>query len=98
MIRQIFISPVKDGISEEKIAQRIEAQRALKEHVLGIETITVNKAMGLYGMDHAVVMTIDLKDIGAWNALLASDYHTQLGSEAGEYFDVNGFVAAQVEL
>lgn len=49
-------------------------------------------------MDNAVVMMIDLKDMDAWNALLANEYHTQLGNEAGEYFDVNGFIAVQVEV
>ena len=98
MIRQIFIAPIKEGVSEDKVQDRIRAQRALKDHVQGIEDITVDKAMGLYGMVNAVVMTIDLKDMGAWNNLLASEYHTQLGNEAGEYFDVNGFVAAQVEI
>lgn len=98
MIRQIFIAPVKEDVSEAQVQERIKAQLALKEHVPGIEAITVGKALGLYGMDHAVVMTIDLKDMEAWDALLASEYHTRLGMEAGEYFDVNGFVAAQVEV
>ena len=39
-----------------------------------------------------------LKEMDAWNALLANEYHTQLGNEAGEYFDVNGFIAVQVEV
>lgn len=98
MIRQIFIAPLKEGVSEEKVQQRIKSQLALKEHVPGIESITVGKSLGLYGMDNAVVMTIDLKDMDAWNALLANEYHTQLGNEAGEYFDVNGFIAVQVEV
>lgn len=98
MIRQIFIAPIKDGVSEEKVQERITAQRKLKENVPRIEAITVNKALGLYGLNNAVVMTIDLKDMDAWNALLANEYHTQLGNEAGNYFDVNGFVAVQVEI
>lgn len=98
MIRQIFIAPMKAGVSEEMIQERMKAQLALKDHVDGIEAITVNKALGLYGMTNAVVMIIDLKDMDAWNQLLANGYHTQLGKEAGIYFDVNGFVAAQVEI
>ena len=53
MIRQIFIAPLKEGVSEEKVQQRIKAQLALKEHVPGIESITVGKSLGLYGMDNA---------------------------------------------
>lgn len=97
MIRQIFIAPIKDGVSEEMVQERIKAQIALKDHVAGIQTITVNKAMGLYGMTNAVVMTIDLKDMEAWDNLLASEYHTSLGNAADIYFDVDGCVAAQVE-
>lgn len=37
-------------------------------------------------MDNAVVMMIDLKDMAAWNALLANEHHTQLGNEPGEVF------------
>ena len=45
MIRQIFIAPLKEGVSEEKVQQRIKAQLALKEHVPGIESITVGKSL-----------------------------------------------------
>lgn len=98
MIRQIFITPIKDGVTVEAVQERIDAQRRLKDHVAGIESITVDRALGLYGLDNAVVMTIDLKDMDAWNALLASDYHTNLGSTLGQYFDVDGAIAVQVEL
>lgn len=98
MLRQIFIAPLKDGVTEEMVQERIKAQLALKDHVAGIEAITVNKALGLYGMTNAIVMTIDLKDMDAWNNLLASEYHTNLGNEAGKYFNVDGCVAAQVEI
>lgn len=98
MIRQIFITPIKAGVSDEAVNQRIEAQRRLKDHVPGIAAITVDRALGLYGMNHAVVMTIDLKDMDAWNALLASEYHTGLGKTLGECFDADGAIAAQVEV
>lgn len=98
MIRQIFIAPVREDVPEEKIQERIQEQLKLKEHVAGIEKIVVNKALGLYGMDNAVVMTIDLKDMDAWEELLANKFHTKLGNEAENYFDVNGFVVDQVEI
>lgn len=96
MIRQIFITPIKDGVSDEAVQERIEAQRKPKDHVRGIEAITVDRALGLYGMDHAVVMTIDLEDMDAWNVLLANDYHTSLGNTLGEYFIADGAIAVQV--
>lgn len=98
MIRQIFITPIKDGVTDDALQERIAAQRGLKEHVAGIEAITVDRALGLYGLDNAVVMTIDLKDMDAWNALLASDYHTELGNTLSQYFDADGAIAVQVEV
>lgn len=98
MIRQIFITPIKPGVSDTAVQQRIEAQRKLKEHVPGIVSITVDKALGLYGITQAVVMTIDLQDMEAWNALLANDYHTHLGQTLGECFDAAGAIAVQVTL
>ena len=98
MIRQIFITPIKAGVSDAALQQRVEAQRKLKDHVPGIVSITVDRALGLYGINHAVVMTIDLQDMDAWNALLASEYHTDLGKTLGECFDADGAIAAQVEV
>lgn len=98
MIRQIFIAPVKEGVAEEAVQTRIEEMRRLKEHIPGIVSITVDKALGLYGISNAVVMNIDLKDMEAWNSLLADEYHTWLGNTAGQYFDVEGFIAAQLEV
>lgn len=98
MIRQIFITPIKAGVSDESVQERIEAQRELKNHVPGIESITVDRSLGLYGLDNAVVMTIDLTDMDAWNTLLASDYHTNLGNTLGEYFDAERAIAVQVEV
>lgn len=98
MIRQIFIAPLKKGISEKQIQKRIEDQRRLKDHVTGIQAITVDYSLGLYGIDHAIVMTIDLKDMKAWHNLLSSDYHTQLGNEAPDYFKVDEMISVQVSL
>ncbi len=98
MIRQIFIAPVKEGVTEDVVQTRIEEMRRLPEHVPGIEAITVDKALGLYGISNAVVMNIDLKDMDAWNALLADEYHTWLGDTAGQYFNVEGFIAAQLNV
>ena len=78
--------------------QRIEDQRKLKDHVPGVVSITVDRALGLYGMNNAVVMTIDLKDMAAWNALLANDYHTSLGNVVGNFFKTDGLIAVQVEV
>lgn len=98
MIRQIFIAPVKEGVTEEEVQTRMAEMRKLREHVSGIEAITVDKALGLYGISNAVVMNIDLKNMDAWNALLADEYHTWLGNTAGQYFSVDGFIAAQLEI
>lgn len=43
-------------------------------------------------------MTIDLKDMKAWHNLLSSDYHTQLGNEAPDYFKVDEMISVQVSL
>ena len=98
MIRQIFIAKVKDGVSEEEKEERVRAQRALKDKVEGVVDIAVGRSLDLYGIENAVVMTIDLADRSAWDNLLASDYHTQLGIDAAKYFDIGSFVAAQVEV
>ena len=39
MIRQIFIAPVKEGVTEDVVQTRIEEMRRLPEHVPGIEGI-----------------------------------------------------------
>ncbi|WP_314724558.1 Dabb family protein [Enterocloster bolteae] len=98
MIRQIFIAPVKEGVTEEAVQTRIAEMRKLKEHIPGIVSITVDKALGLYGVSNAVVMNMDLRDMDAWNALLADEYHTWLGNTAGQYFNTDGFIAAQLNV
>lgn len=98
MIRQIFIAPIKEGISDDLLNKRIQEQLKLKDYVSGIDNIFVSKSLGLYGVENALVMTIDLKDEDSWNQLLNNDYHTKLGNEAGNYFVENGFIAAQMEI
>lgn len=98
MIRQIFIAKLKAGVSESEVEERMQAQRALKDKVEGVVDIAVGRSLNLYGVEDAVVMTIDLADNRAWDNLMASDYHTQLGNDAPKYYDVDSFVAAQVEI
>lgn len=97
MIKHVFIAPIKSGVSEEKIAQRIETMKLLADKVSGVERLTVGRTLGLYGSQNAVLMVIDLKDETAWNALLSNEYHAELNATAGEVFDTNGFIGAQIE-
>ena len=81
MIRQIFITPIKPGTPDAKPQQRIEAQRGLRDPVPGIVAITVGRALGPCGLDHAVVMTIGREDIRARNACWPA-IATSLGNTA----------------
>ena len=97
MIRHIFIAPVKEGVSEELLSRKMDELRSLKSKVPEVEALMVGKSLGWIGMEHAVVMVVELKDKSAFNALMQSQAHIEISQKADEAFDTSGFVASQVE-
>ncbi|MCM1296307.1 MAG: Dabb family protein [Muribaculaceae bacterium] len=97
MIKHVFIAPVKPGVAEEAVVQRIAAMKLLADKVPGVEKLTIGRTLGLYGSPNAVLMEIDLRDAAAWSALLSNKYHAELNATAGEVFDTDGFIGAQIE-
>lgn len=97
MIRHIFIAPVKKGISEEKVNEKISAMKELKNQVPGIIQLTVGKNTGWLGMANAVSMVIDVKDKVDFDAFLSHPYHVHIGEAADDVFDISGFVISQIE-
>ena len=97
MIRHIFIAPIKEGISEEKVNEKIATMKEIKNQVPGIIQLTVGKNTGWLGMTNAVSMVIDVKDKDAFDAFLSHPYHLHIGETADDVFDVSGFVISQIE-
>lgn len=46
MIRQIFIAPLKEGVSEENVQQRIKAQLALKSMYRELKALRLENHWG----------------------------------------------------
>ena len=67
MIRHIFIAPIKDGISEEKLNKEISLLKAMKDNIPEIINLTIGKNTGWVGGANAVTMVIDLKDKEAFD-------------------------------
>ena len=97
MIRQIFIAPLKDGLPEEKIRERINAQLALKEHVPGIREISVIKTRNLFGGGNAILMTLGFDDPHVFEELMTCEYHRGLAAAIGEYCKETGHAGVQYE-
>ena len=98
MIRHIFMCTIKDGVTDEVVERKMAEMRAMKDTVPEIETITVRRSLGWAGPDNMVTMIIDLKDRAAFDALLASQAHTEVAAKADEAFRTDRFVLAQIEL
>ncbi|RAS85714.1 Dabb family protein [Priestia endophytica] len=97
MIRHIFIAPIKEGISEEKVNEKISAMKEIKNQVSGIIQLTVGKNTGWLGMANAVSMVIEVKDKADFDAFLSHPYHVHIGETADDVFDISGFVISQTE-
>lgn len=97
MIRHIFIAPVKQGISDDKVDEKLSTMRGIKDHVPGIVSLTVGRNTGWVGISNAVSMVIDVEDKAAFNTFMSHPYHVAIGEAAGDVFDTNGFIISQIE-
>ena len=93
MLRHVFIINVKEGISDDVVAE----MRAMKEKETVIEDITVGRTRGLFGRPDAVMMVVDLKDKAAFDVLIRSRTHTDIAEKAEEAFDMQSADIAQIE-
>ena len=50
MIRHIFIAPIKDGISEEKLNKEISLLKAMKDNIPEIINLTIGKNTAISGV------------------------------------------------
>lgn len=62
MIRHIFMCTIKEGVSDEVVARKMEEMRAMKESIPEIEEIIVQRNLGWVGPNNVVTMIVDLKD------------------------------------
>ncbi|MGP0689625.1 Dabb family protein [Priestia aryabhattai] len=97
MIRHIFIAPIKEGITEEKVNEKIAIMKEIENQVPGIIQLTVGKNTGWLGVANAVSMIIDVKDKAVFDAFLSHPYHVHIGETADDVFDTSGFVISQIE-
>jgi hypothetical protein len=61
MVRHIFITTIKAGVSDDVVNELIDNMRAMKDKVREIMNMKVGINTGWLGMDNAVTMTVDLK-------------------------------------
>jgi hypothetical protein len=97
MIRHIFIAPIKEGVSEEEVNEKVATMKGFQNRVPGIIQLTVGKNTGWLGMTNAVSMVIDVKDKADFDAFLSHPYHVHIGETADDVFDISGFVISQIE-
>lgn len=98
MIRHIFIAPIKPDTSDDLLESKIEEMCGLETAVEGIEGFAIGRNRALIAPFDAVVMTIDLIDKNAFDALLSCRLHQSISVSAAEAFDIDNFVFAQIEL
>lgn len=98
MYRHIFIIPIKENTTDELLEIKMQQMRDMKLSVSEIEDIHVNRTLGWVGSADNVMMTIDVKDKKAFDALLKSEAHSDVAEKADEAFIPSGAVAAQIEL
>jgi len=98
MIRHIFIATIKEGIADDVIETKMAEMRVMKDSVPEIENIWVGRSLGLAGPADTVSMVVDVKDKAAFEALLASEAHTNVAGKAGEAFRTDTFVLSQIEI
>jgi hypothetical protein len=97
MIRHIFIAPIKEGIAEEKVNEKIIIMKEMENQVPEILQLIVGKNTGWVGISNAVSMVVDLKDKADFDSFLAHPYHVQIAETADDVFDTSGFVVSQIE-
>lgn len=100
MIRHIFIAPIKECISEEKLNKEISLMRAMKDNIPEIIHLTIGKNTGWVGGENAVTMVVDLKDKASFDIYMKHPYHAFINSINGtedDCFVQEGFYSCQIE-
>ncbi|MEM5008478.1 Dabb family protein [Priestia megaterium] len=100
MIRHIFIAPIKEGITEEKLNKEINLLKAMKDNIPEIMDLTIGKNTGWVGGENAVTMVVDLKDKEAFEAYMVHPYHVFINSINGtedDCFVTSELYSAQIE-
>lgn len=92
MIRHIFIAPIKDGISEEKLNKEISLMKAMKDNIPEIVSLTIGKNTGWVGGENAVTMVVDLKDKAAFDIYMKHPYHAFINSINGTEDEVMNYL------
>jgi len=97
MIRHMFISPIKEGVTEEKVDEFINAMRELPGKIPEIIQLSVGKNIGLFGKKVAVASVADFENENDWKAYMENPDHLLLADMASEIFDILGSAIAQIQ-
>lgn len=98
MVVHVFIAPIKEGISEQLVNQKITEMKELKNQIPEIIDLKIGRNTGWMGIDNAITMIIQVKNKEDWQTFLDNPHHVQLGAEADDTFDTERFVVCQFEM
>lgn len=97
MIRHMFISPIKEGVTEEKITEFMNAMRLLPENIPEIIQLSVGKNLGLFSNKVAVASVADFASEKDWKTYMEHPDHLCLANMASEIFDIENSAIAQIQ-
>ena len=100
MIRHIFIAPIKEGVSEEKLNKEIALLKAMKDNIPVIIDLKIGRNTGWVGGENAVTMVVDLQDKAAFDIYMNHPYHSFINGINGtedDCFITEGFYSCQIE-
>ena len=98
MIRHMFMCPIKEGVTEEKVNESINDLRLLQEKVPEIIQLTVGKNLGWYDKKMTVAFVADFENEDGWNSFMKNEEHLQIGAKVSEVLDFESIVSAQIEV
>lgn len=98
MIRHIFIATILEGASDELVEKKMAEMRAMKNSVPAIKNIWVGRSLGFAGPTDRVSMIVDVDDKAGFEALLASEAHTEVAGKAREAFRTDNMIPSQIEI
>ncbi|WP_319402943.1 Dabb family protein [uncultured Anaeromusa sp.] len=97
MIRHMFISPIKEGATEEQVNDFINAMCLLPDKISEIIQMSVGKNLGLLGEMIAVASVADFENEKDWKAYMEHPEHLLLAKIAADIFDIPSSAIAQIQ-
>lgn len=99
MIRHVFAGTVKDGVSEEKAQELVDAWNALPGKISEVVSLTAGKNLGLVDDKISVALIADFENEKDLMVYMEHPDHKQVGQElTSVIIEPSSRVVAQIEI